>query len=143
MGPHALVGSFGYGPEAVFSTFFLIFGLPVIALWGIGQIKHCGFAERWAFGLLRLYWRILSWPFRWLGRQIEAAANQAANALGRLLVRSLQVTGWIVSWPVRALGWFVWEQTRMAFQNRARFRPRPLPDVIPPRRRPRGRGRRP
>ena len=141
MGPHALVSSFQYGPEAVFFTFLLTFGSPVMALWLIGWIPGCDFANQLAGRLLHLYGRILSWPFRWLGRQAQALANRALNALGRLATRTLQVTGWIVSWPVRLLGWWLWENIRRAFQNRARFRARPAPRVIPPRRRQRGRGR--
>jgi len=135
VGPHALISSFQYGPEAVVCTFVLTFGWPVLALWLIGQLPMCGFAERLAGRLLRLYWRVLTWPFRWLGGQAQRALRHLGQQIERAILALLRAIGQVLSYPLRLGWWFIWEQLRRRFQNPRNFRPRPRPGLFPRRRR--------
>lgn len=117
--------------EAIFQLIGPVLVLVVMSvgfmmIFGVSAERTLGF---WNRLLLQPLLRLLAWPFRWLLRQLEAAANRAVQALGRLLAALARASGlgawWLVRWAGRQL-WrglrWLWRElvyrTRRAYHGR-------------------------
>ena len=103
----SMFGSFQYGPEAVLVAFMI----PVFILWFIGiAVPGCGKVEQMAYGLLRLYWRIMTAPFRWLGRTAVSLTRRGAHAGANATRRG----AW---WLIRRAAGLTWRGIRWSWQE--------------------------
>ena len=90
-----IIGSFGYGPEAVFCCFVLVAIKYVFVPWLV--LKFLGTkvktADRMANWIAAKFWQGISWPFRWAWQQFCRGTRVGANAAGRGTVHGLR---WLV-----------------------------------------------